>query len=214
MEARTCINPRVPLVPLFSTSVSTPTLNSSHKPWQLVPTMGLTRSSFMRAMVFQSTTMFLPGSRRFLGSLLFITDRFGDLSLQEPESREVSRSGIGHLPPGPVQGGHVNEAQLRHRLSALGKTESDPARDKADHTLVVPTATTDPIYQSSLESNSGWQRSWHGGERRGPTKEDYRGDPTGGWRGNRSRYLSGQGGSKRNEAQWPARWLGFIRWWA
>jgi hypothetical protein len=113
----------------------------------------------MRAMVFQSTTMFLPGSRWFLGSLLFITDKFGDLSLQEPESREVSRSGIGHLPPGPVQGGLVNEAQLRHRLSALGKTESDPVRDKADHTLVVPKATTDPIYQSSLESNSGWQRS-------------------------------------------------------
>jgi hypothetical protein len=31
--------------------------------------MGLTRSSFVRSMAFQSTTMFLPGSRWFLRSL-------------------------------------------------------------------------------------------------------------------------------------------------
>ncbi len=30
----------------------------------------------------------------------------------------------------------------------------DPTRDKADHTLVVTAATTDPIYQSSPESDS------------------------------------------------------------
>jgi hypothetical protein len=29
-KARTCIHPRVPGIPLFSTSVSTPTLKSSH----------------------------------------------------------------------------------------------------------------------------------------------------------------------------------------
>jgi hypothetical protein len=56
----------------------------------------------MRAMVFQSTNKFLPGSRWFLGSLDFITDKFGDLSLQEPESHEVTRSGTGHLPLDPV----------------------------------------------------------------------------------------------------------------
>jgi hypothetical protein len=32
--------------------------------------------------------------------------------------------------------------------------DPDPAGDKADHTLAVPIATTDPIYQSSLESDS------------------------------------------------------------
>jgi hypothetical protein len=31
---------------------------------------------------------------------------------------------------------------------------SNPARDKADHTLAVPTTVTDPIYQSSTESES------------------------------------------------------------
>jgi hypothetical protein len=30
----------------------------------------------------------------------------------------------------------------------------DPAEDKANHTLVVPTATTNPIYQLSLMSDS------------------------------------------------------------
>jgi hypothetical protein len=54
-EARTYINPRVPCVPLFSMFVSTPTLKSSQKPQQLAPTVGLTRSCFVRAMAFQST---------------------------------------------------------------------------------------------------------------------------------------------------------------
>jgi hypothetical protein len=36
----------------------------------------------------------------------------------------------------------------------MGKMDSDPARDKADHTLAIPIATIDPFYQSSLESNS------------------------------------------------------------
>jgi hypothetical protein len=30
----------------------------------------------------------------------------------------------------------------------------DPAETKANHTLAIPTATTDPIYQSPLESDS------------------------------------------------------------
>jgi hypothetical protein len=116
--------------------------------------VGVTRSSFVRAMVFQSTTKFLPGSRSFLGSLLFITDKFGYLSLQEPESREVIESGIDRLPLAPVRVGLINEAQLGHRLSELGKTDPDPAGDKANHTLAVLAATTDPIYQSLPESNS------------------------------------------------------------
>jgi hypothetical protein len=47
----------------------------------LAPTVGLMRSSFVKAMAFQSAAKFLPGSRWFLGSLEFITDTFGDLSL-------------------------------------------------------------------------------------------------------------------------------------
>jgi hypothetical protein len=108
--------------------------------------MGLTRSRFMRAMVFQSTTKFLPSSRWFLGSLLFITDKFGDLSLQEPESHEVIRSGTDCLPPAPVQVSLINKAQLGHGLSKLGKTDQDPAEEKADHTLAIPVAIIDPMY--------------------------------------------------------------------
>jgi hypothetical protein len=58
--------------------------------------VGLTRSSFVRTMAFQSTTKFLPGSRWFLGSLEFLTDKFGNLSLQEPELSRVAGSGTGH----------------------------------------------------------------------------------------------------------------------
>jgi hypothetical protein len=46
--------------------------------------------------------LFLPRSRWFLGSLRFVTDKFGDLTLQEPESTEVAKSGTDHLPPAPV----------------------------------------------------------------------------------------------------------------
>jgi hypothetical protein len=108
----------------------------------------------MRAMTYQSTTKFLPVSRWFLGSLEFITDKFGDLTLQEPESRGIIGSDTGRLPPAPVRVGLVNVAQLRHRLSELGKTDSDHTWDKADHTLAVSVATTDPTHQPSLESNS------------------------------------------------------------
>jgi hypothetical protein len=90
MKAQTCINPRVPCMPLFFTSVSTPTLKSTWGSRQLAPTVGLTRSDYVRSMVFQSTTKFLLGSRWVLGSLLFVADKFGDLSLQELESLEVS----------------------------------------------------------------------------------------------------------------------------
>jgi hypothetical protein len=116
--------------------------------------MGLMRSSFVRTMAFQSTTKFILGSRWFLGSLLFITDKFGDLNLQEPESHKVIGSGTDRLPPAPVRFSVINEAQLRHGLSELGKTDLDSAREKADHTLVVSTTTIDPIHQSSPESNS------------------------------------------------------------
>jgi hypothetical protein len=98
--------------------------------------MGLTRSSFMRTMAFQSTTMFLPNSRWFLGSLLFITDKFGEPNLQEPESHKVIRSGTRRLPLALVRVGLINKAELRHGLSKLGKTNLDSVGDKADHTLL------------------------------------------------------------------------------
>jgi hypothetical protein len=142
--------------------------------------MGLTRSSFVRSVAYQSTTKFLPGSRWFPVSLQFITNRFGDLTLQEPKSHGIIGSGTDHLPPAPVRVGLINKAQLRHGLSVLGKTGSDPAGDTADHTLVIPTDTTDPIYQSPLESDfEGGLRSLHGGERRGTLRYVDRRDPVG-----------------------------------
>jgi hypothetical protein len=43
--------------------------------------------------------------------------------LQEPESRGIIGSGIGHLPPAPVQVSLINEAHLGHGLSELWKTD-------------------------------------------------------------------------------------------
>jgi hypothetical protein len=74
--------------------------------------VGLTRSRFVRAMAYQSTTKFLPGSRWFLGSLQFVTDRFGDLTLQEPESCGIIGSGMGCLPPAPEGGTMQEESKL------------------------------------------------------------------------------------------------------
>jgi hypothetical protein len=89
-----------------------------------------------------------------MGSLQFVTDKFGDLNLQESESSEATRLGTGRLPLALILVGLVNEAQLRHRLNELGKTDPDPAGDKANHILAVSVATTDLIYQSSPESDS------------------------------------------------------------
>jgi hypothetical protein len=65
----------------------------------LAPTVELTRFSYVRSMVFQSSSKFLPGSRWVLGSLLFITNKFRDLNLQEPELREVIGSSTECIPP-------------------------------------------------------------------------------------------------------------------
>jgi hypothetical protein len=130
--------------------------------------MGLTRSSFVRAMAYQSATKFLPSSRWFLRSLQLVTDKFGDLTLQEPEACGIIRSSTGRLPPAPVLVGLVNEAQLGHGLCELGKTGSDPVGGKADHTLATLVATIDPIYQLSSECDSeGSGEVYIVGERRG-----------------------------------------------
>jgi hypothetical protein len=64
--------------------------------------VGLTRLGFVRVMAFQSTTKFLPNCRWFLDSLEFLTDKFENLSLQEPKLSKVTGLGIGHLAPAPV----------------------------------------------------------------------------------------------------------------
>jgi hypothetical protein len=91
----------------------------------------------MRIMTFQSINKFLPDSRWFLGSLQFIANKFGDQSLQEHELSEVAGSTTGRLPPASIRFGLINEAQLEHRLGELGKTDLDPAGDKANHTMAV-----------------------------------------------------------------------------
>jgi hypothetical protein len=120
--------------------------------------MGLTRSSFVRTMTFQSTTKFLPGSWWFLGSLEFLTDKFRNQSLQEPKLSKVVGSCTGRLPPAPVQVGLINEAQLIHGLGSLEETDTNPAEDKANHTLATLTTTIDLICPSSSESDSEYNR--------------------------------------------------------
>jgi hypothetical protein len=91
--------------------------------------------------------MFLSNSRLVFGSLLFITDKFEGLSLQEPESREVIGSGTDCVPPILTQIGLVSEARLGHGLSVSGEVESDPSGDKAYHHRFSCPAIADPMYQ-------------------------------------------------------------------
>jgi hypothetical protein len=116
--------------------------------------MGLTRSSFVRAMVFQSTTKFLPDSRWFLGSLEFLTDKFGNLSLQELELNKVTGSGTDRLPLDLFQVSLVNKTQPRHELGSLEKKDTYPAKVKADHTLADQIAATDTICSPVSVSDS------------------------------------------------------------
>jgi hypothetical protein len=116
------------------------------------------RSSFMRAMAFQSTTKFLPDSRWVLGSLVFIADKIGDLNLQEPELHKVIRLGTVCLPPAPVQVNLINEAQLITGFIKLGKTDPVPSGDKVEHTSAVSIVKTYPIYRLSPESDSEGDR--------------------------------------------------------
>jgi hypothetical protein len=107
-------------------------------------------------MTFQSTTKFLPGSRWFLSSLEFLTDKFGNTSLQELELSKVAGSGTDRLPPALVRVGLVSEAQLR--LDSLGETDTDPMEDEADHTLTAQAAAIDPIISLSSGSDSEYGR--------------------------------------------------------
>jgi hypothetical protein len=75
--------------------------------------------------------------------------------LMVAESCEVIGSGTGRLPPALIRVSFINEAQLEHGPSKLGKMDLDPTEDKADHTLAVLVATIDPIYQSSNFEGGG-----------------------------------------------------------
>jgi hypothetical protein len=66
---------------------------------------------------------------------------------------EVARSVTDRLPPALVQVRLVNEAQLRHGSDELGKTDSNPSEDIADHNLAGSPAITYPIYESPSESD-------------------------------------------------------------
>jgi hypothetical protein len=86
--------------------------------------------------------------------------------------REVIGSGTSRLPPAPVPVSLVNEAQLKHRLDKLGKMDQNPSRDKADHTLAVLAAITDPIHHSSPKSDSEGDREvYMVGQRGEPLKK-------------------------------------------
>jgi hypothetical protein len=80
-------------------------------------------------------------------------------------------SGTSRLPPALVWVSLINEAQLGHGLSELGKMGSDPTGDKAEHTLTVETSIIDSIYQSPSEFDSkGGREVYMVEERRGTPK--------------------------------------------
>jgi hypothetical protein len=142
------------MFPSFSIVMSTPTLNTSHKPQQLAPTVGLTRSSYVRSMTFQSTNKFLPVSRLVFRSLLFIIDKMGNLSLQEPEPWEITESGTDRVHQILTQDGLTCEAQLRHGSCLSGESDLDPSGDRADHHEMCCHAATNLICKPSPESDS------------------------------------------------------------
>jgi hypothetical protein len=80
------------------------------------------------------------------GSLLFVADKFGDLSLQEPESQKIIGPGTDHLPPTLVRAGLVNEAQLGHGSIEPGEADSGPSGDNANHNKIAHSSVADPIY--------------------------------------------------------------------
>jgi hypothetical protein len=69
----------------------------------------------MITMAFQSTTKFLPGFRWFLCSHVFLTEKFGNLFLQELELSKAIGSGTSRLPAAPVRVSLISEALLRHK---------------------------------------------------------------------------------------------------
>jgi hypothetical protein len=71
---------------------------------------------------------------------------------------KVVGSSTDRLPLALVRVGIINEAQLKHGLGSLRETDTDPAEERADHTLAAQLAATDLIYSPSSESNSEYGR--------------------------------------------------------
>jgi hypothetical protein len=133
-EARTCLNSCVPHIPLFFVYVSTPTLKTCHKSMIVSTHRGAHEIKLCQSNGISIYNQVSLGSRWFLGSLEFLTNKFGNLSLQELELSKVARSGTDILPPAPVRVGLINKAQLRYGLGSLGETDAHPVVDKANHT--------------------------------------------------------------------------------
>jgi hypothetical protein len=105
-------------------------------------------------MAFESTSKFLSGSRLVFGSILFVADKMGDLSLKELKLWEITGSDTDHFPPTSAQVGLTCEARLGHGSSQLGESESDPSGDNVNHHEICCPDVADPIYKPSLESKS------------------------------------------------------------
>jgi hypothetical protein len=110
--------------------------------------MGLMRFICMRSMAFKLVTKFLLDSRLVFRSLLFIADKMGDLSLQEPMPQEIVGLGIDRFPSTSVRVSLTCEAPLGHGSSKLGESESDLSGDSTDHREVCCPVTADPIYKT------------------------------------------------------------------
>jgi hypothetical protein len=126
--------------------------------------------------VFKSTSNFLPDSRLIFRSLLFIADKMGDMSLQEPKSREVAGSDTGRFPPTLVRVGLACEARLRYRSSRSVKSESDSSGDNIDHHKIccLMQQIQSTIRRWSLILTVAEKSSWWGRVNRLPTKPKQR----------------------------------------
>jgi hypothetical protein len=111
------------------------------------------RFIYVRSMSFQSTSKFLPGTRTVFGSLLFIADKMGYLNLQEPESWEIVGLGTDIFPLASAEVDLACEARLGH-----GSSRSGGGEDNIDHHKICCPDAADPIYKSSLESDSDGYR--------------------------------------------------------
>jgi hypothetical protein len=113
----------------------------------------------MRSMTFQASAKFLPGSGFVFGSLHFIANKFGDLSLQEPEQHKVSEPGTNRPPSSPARVGLTLQTRPEHGSDVLGESESDTFGENTGHLRVCCPNTVDPIYnhialsESDSESN-------------------------------------------------------------
>jgi hypothetical protein len=92
------------------------------------------------------------------GSLLFIANKMGDLSLQEPKLQEITGSDTDRFPPTLVRVSLVCEACPRHGSNKSGESKSDLSVDNVYHCKICCPIATDPIYKPSSESDSEGDR--------------------------------------------------------